>query len=148
MARASQSFRDSFAGHMLFYEKCTVFKDTDLEGSQLNSYARAADGLIRVVLNLPRIRKEFGMKIALKLVATSESIAPPDKGRARDGERQKKEVHKMREVRLPKNLGMILLGIWLIMYGLIPLLHFNFRGLPLVMAIFAIATGVLILFGR
>jgi len=54
----------------------------------------------------------------------------------------------MREVRLPKNLGMILLGIWLIMYGLIPLLHFNFRGLPLVMAIFAIATGVLILFGR
>jgi len=54
----------------------------------------------------------------------------------------------MREVRLPKNLGMILLGIWLIMYGLIPLLHFNFLGLPLVMAIFAIATGVLILFGR
>jgi hypothetical protein len=43
---------------------------------------------------------------------------------------------------------MILLGIWLIMTGLIPLLHFNFQGLPLIMAIFAIATGVLILLGR
>jgi hypothetical protein len=41
-----------------------------------------------------------------------------------------------------------LLGIWLIMTGLIPLLHFNFQGLPLIMAIFAIATGVLILFSR
>ncbi|MGA2363499.1 MAG: hypothetical protein ABSG73_13715 [Candidatus Aminicenantales bacterium] len=54
----------------------------------------------------------------------------------------------MRELRLPKNLGMTLLGIWLIMSGLIPLLHFSFRGLPLVMAIFAIATGVIILLGR
>jgi hypothetical protein len=54
----------------------------------------------------------------------------------------------MREFRLPKNLGMILLGIWLIMTGLIPLLHFNFQGLSVVMAIFAIATGVIILFGR
>jgi hypothetical protein len=43
---------------------------------------------------------------------------------------------------------MILLGIWLIMTGLIPLLHFNFQGLPLIMAVFAIATGVLILLGR
>jgi len=54
----------------------------------------------------------------------------------------------MKMLRLPKNLGMILLGIWLIMTGLIPLLHFNFQGLPVVMAIFAIATGVIILFGR
>jgi hypothetical protein len=54
----------------------------------------------------------------------------------------------MKKLRLTKNLGMILLGIWLIMTGLIPLLHFNFQGLPLIMAIFAIATGVLILLGR
>jgi hypothetical protein len=43
---------------------------------------------------------------------------------------------------------MTLLGIWLIVTGLIPLLHFYFRGLPLVMAVFAIATGVLILLNR
>jgi len=54
----------------------------------------------------------------------------------------------MKELGLPKNLGMILLGIWLIMTGLIPLLHFSFQGLSLIMAIFAIVTGVLILFGR
>lgn len=54
----------------------------------------------------------------------------------------------MKMLRLPKNLGMTLLGIWLIMTGLIPLLHFNFQGLPLIMAILAIATGLLILFGR
>ena len=54
----------------------------------------------------------------------------------------------MKKLRLTKNLGMILLGIWLVMTGLIPLLHFNFQGLPLIMAIFAIATGVLILLGR
>jgi len=54
----------------------------------------------------------------------------------------------MKKLRLTNNLGMILLGIWLIMTGLIPLLHLNFQALPLIMAIFAIATGVLILLGR
>ena len=54
----------------------------------------------------------------------------------------------MKKLRLPKNLGMILLGIWLIMTGLIPLLHFNFQGLSVVMAIFAVVTGLMILFGR
>jgi hypothetical protein len=58
------------------------------------------------------------------------------------------EVDKMTKPRLPKNLGMILLGLWLIMTGLIPLLHFNFQGLSVVMAIFAGVTGVVILFGR
>ena len=54
----------------------------------------------------------------------------------------------MSRFRLPKNLGMILLGIWLIMTGLIPLLHFNFQGLSVVMAILAVVTGLMILFGR
>jgi hypothetical protein len=62
--------------------------------------------------------------------------------------RKQKEVDKMKKLRLPKNLGMILLGLWLIMTGLIPLLHFNFQGLPVVMAIFAVVTGAVILFGR
>jgi hypothetical protein len=54
----------------------------------------------------------------------------------------------MSRFRLTKNLGMILLGIWLIMTGLIPLLHLSFEGLPLIMAVTAILTGVLILLGR
>jgi hypothetical protein len=54
----------------------------------------------------------------------------------------------MKKLGLPKNLGMSLLGIWLIMTGLIPLLHFNFQGLPLIMAVLAIVTGVLILLAR
>jgi hypothetical protein len=47
-----------------------------------------------------------------------------------------------------KNLGMLLLGVWLIATGLVPLLHPSFSGLGTVMAILAIAAGALILFGR
>ncbi|MGZ8896562.1 MAG: hypothetical protein ACXW3H_10170 [Candidatus Aminicenantales bacterium] len=54
----------------------------------------------------------------------------------------------MDKLRLPKNLGKLLLGIWLIMTGLIPLLHFNFEGLSLIMALLAIVTGVLFLLDR
>jgi hypothetical protein len=54
----------------------------------------------------------------------------------------------MSKFRLTKNLGMILLGIWLIMTGLIPLLHLNFEGLSLVMAILAVVSGALIMLGR
>ncbi len=51
-------------------------------------------------------------------------------------------------MKLTKNLGMLLLGIWLIATGLIPLLNISFSGLGTVMAILAIAAGVLILVGR
>ena len=54
----------------------------------------------------------------------------------------------MKKFGMPKNLGMILLGIWLIMTGLIPLLHLNFQGLPLIMSILAIASGAILLLGR
>lgn len=54
----------------------------------------------------------------------------------------------MKKFGLPRNLGMILLGIWLIMTGLIPLLHLNFQGLPLIMSILAIASGAILLLGR
>jgi len=47
-----------------------------------------------------------------------------------------------------RNLGMLLLAAWLILTGLIPLLHLSFSGLGTVMAILAIAAGVLIVFGR
>jgi uncharacterized membrane protein len=56
-----------------------------------------------------------------------------------------KEVNNMR---LTQNLGMLLLAIWLILYGLIALLGLSFSGLGVIMAILAIAAGVLILLGR
>ncbi len=52
------------------------------------------------------------------------------------------------EPKVTKNLGMLLLGVWLILSGLIPLLHFSFSGLGLLMAILAIASGALILVNR
>ncbi len=51
-------------------------------------------------------------------------------------------------MRLTKNLGMLLLGLWLVLTGLIPLLHLSFSGLGLLLAILALAAGVLILLGR
>lgn len=51
-------------------------------------------------------------------------------------------------VGLTRNLGMLLLAIWLILSGLMPLLSLSFAGAGTVMAILAIAAGVLILIGR
>jgi hypothetical protein len=45
-------------------------------------------------------------------------------------------------------IGFILLGIWLIATGLIAILGLSFAGLPIIMAILAIAAGILIIFGR
>jgi len=49
---------------------------------------------------------------------------------------------------LTRNLGMLLLAIWLILGGLMPLLNLSFSGAGTIMAIVAIAAGVLILVGR
>ena len=51
-------------------------------------------------------------------------------------------------MKVTKNLGILLLGIWLIATGLIPLLHLSFEGLWMVMGVLAIAAGALILVGR
>jgi hypothetical protein len=51
-------------------------------------------------------------------------------------------------MRLTKNLGMLLLAIWLILTGLVPLLNLSFSGFGTVMGILAIAAGVVILIGR
>ncbi len=48
-------------------------------------------------------------------------------------------------MKLNKNLGMILLAIWLILTGLVPLLDLSFPGSTLIMNILAIAAGVLLL---
>jgi hypothetical protein len=49
---------------------------------------------------------------------------------------------------LTRNLGMLLLALWLILGGLMPLLNLSFSGVGTVMAILAIAAGVLIVIGR
>lgn len=51
-------------------------------------------------------------------------------------------------MRLTKSLGMLLLGVWLILTGLIPLLNLGVSGLGTLMAVLAIAAGALILGGR
>ncbi len=47
-----------------------------------------------------------------------------------------------------KNLGMLLLAIWLILSGLINLIGLTFGGLPIIMGVLAIAAGILILMGK
>jgi hypothetical protein len=51
-------------------------------------------------------------------------------------------------MKVTKNLGMLLLGVWLVLSGLIPLLHLSFSGLGILMSILAIAAGGLILVDR
>jgi len=50
-----------------------------------------------------------------------------------------------RTMRIPKNLGMILLAIWLILEGLISLLGLSFAGIGAIMGLLAIAADILIL---
>ena len=51
-------------------------------------------------------------------------------------------------MKLLHSLGMKLLAVWLILYGVIPLLSIRVSGLPLVMQGLAIAAGVLILINK
>lgn len=50
-------------------------------------------------------------------------------------------------MKLTRNLGMLLLAIWLILTGLISLLDLSFAGLGTVRAVLAVAAGVLIVIG-
>jgi hypothetical protein len=47
-----------------------------------------------------------------------------------------------------RDLGMFLLSIWLILTGLIAILHLSFTGKDIVMAVLAIAAGILLLLRR
>ena len=49
---------------------------------------------------------------------------------------------------MKRNIGLMLLAVWLILTGIVPLLNFSFTGLGAVMAVLAIAAGVLIAVGR
>ena len=50
--------------------------------------------------------------------------------------------------RFTKNIGMLLLSIWLILTGLIALFSLSFDGLGIIMGLLAIAAGIFILLGR
>lgn len=51
-------------------------------------------------------------------------------------------------MKLTKKPGMLLLGIWLILKGVIPLFNLSFSGLGTVMAVLVFAAGVFILIDR
>lgn len=51
-------------------------------------------------------------------------------------------------MKLSRNLGTLLLGCWLILSGLVSLTHLSFNGLWLIMAILALASGLLLVAGR
>jgi uncharacterized membrane protein HdeD (DUF308 family) len=47
-----------------------------------------------------------------------------------------------------RNIGFLLLAIWLILYGLIALFGLSFSGLSIIMGILALAAGIFILLER
>ncbi len=47
-----------------------------------------------------------------------------------------------------KNIGILLAGVWFILTGLIPLLSISIANLGLIMAVLAVATGILLLIGK
>ena len=49
---------------------------------------------------------------------------------------------------MKKDVGLLLLGIWLILQGLIALVDFQFQGLSTVMALLALTAGGLIILKR
>lgn len=51
-------------------------------------------------------------------------------------------------MKVTKNLGMILLSIWLILTGVLSLVSISIPGIGIIMAILAIAAGILILMGK
>jgi uncharacterized membrane protein HdeD (DUF308 family) len=49
---------------------------------------------------------------------------------------------------ITKNLGFLLLAIWLILYGLLAVFNVTFDGQAIIMGILALAAGVLILINK
>ena len=70
------------------------------------------------------------------------------KPRAPQAAEAEKYFQRRVTMKLTRNIGMLLLAAWLVLTGLIPLLNLSFSGLGTVMAILAIAAGVLIVVGR
>jgi hypothetical protein len=51
-------------------------------------------------------------------------------------------------MKLASNMGMLLLGIWLVLTGALPLLQISFQGVVPLMSVLAIAAGILILMNK
>jgi hypothetical protein len=51
-------------------------------------------------------------------------------------------------MKLASNTGMMVLGIWLILFGALPLLNISFQGQATVLSVLAVAAGVLILMNK
>ena len=51
-------------------------------------------------------------------------------------------------MKLASSTGMMLLGIWLVLYGLTPLLNVNFEALPKLLSLLAAAAGVMLLLNK
>jgi hypothetical protein len=51
-------------------------------------------------------------------------------------------------MRLTRNVGMLLLGIWLILTGLLQIASISIPGIGILLALLAIVAGILILIGR
>ena len=51
-------------------------------------------------------------------------------------------------MRLTRNVGMLLLGIWLILTGLLQVVSISIPGIGSILALLAIVAGILILIGR
>jgi hypothetical protein len=51
-------------------------------------------------------------------------------------------------MRLTRNGGMLLLGIWLILTGLLQVVSISIPGIGSILALLAIVAGILILIGR
>lgn len=47
-----------------------------------------------------------------------------------------------------RNIGLVLAGVWFTLTGLIPILDIHIENFNLIMALLAIAAGVLLLIGR
>ncbi|OIR15404.1 hypothetical protein GALL_37260 [mine drainage metagenome] len=48
---------------------------------------------------------------------------------------------------MKRSIGVLLLATWLIVNGLAHILHFSFSGMSTIMAVVAIAAGILIIMG-
>ena len=51
-------------------------------------------------------------------------------------------------VKLPKNLGILLLSLWLVLTGVLGLFSISFAGRDVLMALLAIAAGVFLFLGQ
>ncbi|HVD62570.1 MAG TPA: hypothetical protein VNC11_16975 [Gemmatimonadaceae bacterium] len=51
-------------------------------------------------------------------------------------------------LRVNRNLGMLLLAVWLILEGLVSLLNLSFSGIGVLLGLLALAAGVVLLLGK